>query len=258
MCLVGCHGWINKPEWFQVKTCQEAEGGALHCQLLPSEWGWPSPVSLREHNPGGAAQGRLTLGPKVRCKDLEMLEAFAGESKSSGKCIFTWSFAMFFFFLANFLCAEIWPNVCRNQIQGNASTEMNNSSKGREQDFPDSIQEQCVKASVTAQVSACFLTVNVVRITSRYWVTGHLIAGPYCFQGKTESRDTWSPFQMPRLTALSCLPALNCASALSHRLMGTMAGIFFFKTRAKLKSPWMNKLINLFYCSTQSSIKCQR
>lgn len=167
-------------------------------------------------------------------------------------------FCNVFFFLTNFLCAEIWPNVCRNQIQGNASTEMNNSSKGREQDFPDSIQEQCVKASVTAQVSACFLTVNVVRITSRYWVTGHLIAGPYCFQGKTESRDTWSPFQMPRLTALSCLPALNCASALSHRLMGSMAGIFFFKTRAKLKSPWMNKLINLFYCSTQSSIKCQR
>lgn len=134
MHLVGCHRWINKSEQFQVKNCEEAEGEALHCQLLPSEWGQSSPVSLSEHNPGGAAQGRLTLELKVCCKpqslqgNLGMLEAFAGGANPLANA-YLHELLQQPFFLTNFLHAEIWPNACRNQIQGNASTQRNTLPK---------------------------------------------------------------------------------------------------------------------------------
>lgn len=109
-------------------------GRSTALSTLPSEWGQSSLVSLREHDPGGAAQGRLTLELNVCCKDLEMLEAFAGDANPLVNA-YLHELLQWLFYLTNFLHAEIGPNVCRNQIQRKASIKMSTSSKGREQNF---------------------------------------------------------------------------------------------------------------------------
>lgn len=71
--FVGCQGWINKSERFQVKVCQELKQ-EHHCQLLRFKWGRRSPVSFSKCNPDDTAQGRLALEVSISTENPQSLQ----------------------------------------------------------------------------------------------------------------------------------------------------------------------------------------